>query len=104
VYHGADGKPAVWMYDAPTRKVALRAVTLGTYREDGVVVTSGVSPGEWVVSAGVHKLQAGQTVRPYEAPGRAVPPEPAGASPTQPAIMPAPVPVHAPASAPAAKG
>jgi len=41
-------------------------VTVGQYREDGVLVTSGIAPGEWVVTAGVHKLREGETVRPYE--------------------------------------
>jgi multidrug efflux system membrane fusion protein len=79
VYHTADGKPAVWVYDRASRKVALRNVTLGAYREDGVVATSGVANGEWVVAAGVHKLSPGQTVRPYEEPGRALPPTSDGA-------------------------
>ena len=41
-------------------------MTVGQYREDGVVVTSGVANGDWIVAAGVHKLQPGQVVRPYE--------------------------------------
>jgi len=41
-------------------------VTIGQYREDGVVVTSGVRDGDWIVAAGVHKLLPGQVVRPYE--------------------------------------
>jgi multidrug efflux system membrane fusion protein len=61
-----DDKPAVWIFDPKTQKVALRPVTVGQYREDGVVVTAGLAGGEWVVTAGVHKLQPGQTVRPYE--------------------------------------
>lgn len=61
-----DGKPAVWRYDLGTRQVALVPVTVGQYREDGVVVTSGVANGDWIVAAGVHKLQPGQVVRPYE--------------------------------------
>ena len=60
-----DDKPAVWVYDPATRRVALRQVTVGQYRENGVVVTSGLASGEWVVTAGVHKLRPGQTVRPY---------------------------------------
>jgi multidrug efflux pump subunit AcrA (membrane-fusion protein) len=79
VYHTPDGKPAVWVYDGAARTVALRNVTLGAYREDGVVVTAGLAAGEWIVAAGVNKLHAGQAVRPYEAPGRAVPPSPAEA-------------------------
>jgi membrane fusion protein, multidrug efflux system len=40
-------------------------VTIGQYREDGVVVTSGVRDGDWIVAAGVHKLLPGQVVKPY---------------------------------------
>ena len=47
------------MYDADAQKVSLRAVELGPYREDGVVITRGLSHGEWIVAAGVHKLQPG---------------------------------------------
>jgi RND family efflux transporter MFP subunit len=61
-----DGQPAVWIYDPAARRVSLRAVTLGQYREDGVVVTAGVAHGEWIVAAGVHKLREGETVRPFE--------------------------------------
>ena len=66
-----DDKPAVWIYDPATHKVALRPVTIGQYREDGVIVTSGLASGDWVVTAGVHKLRPGQTVRPYEGGARA---------------------------------
>jgi RND family efflux transporter MFP subunit len=61
-----DGKPAVWIYDPATQQVGLRAVEIGPYREDGVVIRAGLKPGEMVVTAGVHKLTAGQKVRPYE--------------------------------------
>ena len=61
-----DGKPAVWSYDPATHKVVLVPVTVDQYREDGVLVTSGVGNGDWIVAAGVHKLVPGQVVRPYE--------------------------------------
>lgn len=61
-----DGQPAVWIYDPATQSVALRPVTIGAYREDGAVVSSGVSSGEWIVAAGVYKLTPNQLVRPYE--------------------------------------
>ena len=61
-----DGKPAVWRFDPATQQVSLAPVTIGQYREDGVVVTSGVREGDWIVAAGVHKLLPGQVVRPYE--------------------------------------
>ena len=61
-----DGKPAVWRFDPATQQVSLAPVTIGQYREEGVVVTSGVRDGDWIVAAGVHKLLPGQVVRPYE--------------------------------------
>jgi RND family efflux transporter MFP subunit len=61
-----DGKPAVWIYDPGTQKVSLHPVEIGPYREDGVVIRAGLNVGDLVVTAGVHKLTAGQTVRPYE--------------------------------------
>ena len=66
LYH-RDGKPAVWKFDPASGKVALADVTVDQYREDGVVITSGVQPGEWIVAAGVHKLVPGQVVKPYDA-------------------------------------
>jgi len=56
----------VWRYDPASGKVAISPVEIGQYREDGVLVTSGVRNGDWIVSAGVHKLIPGQVVRPYE--------------------------------------
>jgi multidrug efflux system membrane fusion protein len=61
-----DGKPAVWRYDPGTSRVTLVPVAIGQYREDGVVVTSGVADGDLIVAAGVHKLHPGQVVRPSE--------------------------------------
>lgn len=79
-----DDRPAVWIYDPATQQVALRSVVVGQYREDGVVVTQGLAAGEWVVSAGVHKLRPGQKVRPYDggagAAASSAPPERAATS------------------------
>lgn len=58
-----DGKHAVWVVDPNTSTVNLRPVAIGAYREDGVVVRDGLKSGEVVVTAGVHKLLAGETVR-----------------------------------------
>jgi RND family efflux transporter MFP subunit len=86
IYHTPDGKPAVWIYDPREQKVDLRAVTLGAYREDGVLVASGVRDGEWVVAAGANKLKPGQRVRPYEEPGKPLPPGPAQAALPSPTV------------------
>ena len=57
------GDPAVWVVDRDSSQVRLRPITVGQYREDGMTVTSGVAAGDVVVTAGVHKLRAGQQVR-----------------------------------------
>ena len=80
VYHTSGGKPAVWIYDPAQQSVHLRPVELGSYREDGVLVAAGVREGEWVVAAGVNKLSDGQRVRPYEEPGKPLPPAPSQAA------------------------
>ena len=66
IYHAEDGKPAVWIYDPAAGTVALRRVGLDAFREDGALLSSGVKDGEWIVAAGVHKLRAGQAVKPWE--------------------------------------
>jgi len=84
-----DGQPAVWIYDQAARTVTLRSVEVGQYREDGVIVSSGLRDGEWVVTAGVHKLREGESVRPFE-----------GGGDGKPATSPARAPASAPAAAP----
>lgn len=61
-----NGKTLVWVVDGKTGRVRQRPVTAGVFREDGVPVTGGVSAGEKVVVAGLHKLVEGQVVRPVE--------------------------------------
>jgi RND family efflux transporter MFP subunit len=58
-----DGNAAVWVVDPGTSKINLRPVTVGAYREDGATIAAGLKAGEVVVTAGVHKLLAGETVR-----------------------------------------
>jgi multidrug efflux system membrane fusion protein len=59
-----DGTSAtVWVVDPKTSRVQRRPVEVGQYREDGVTILSGLTAGEVVVAAGVHKLRADQPVR-----------------------------------------
>ncbi|MDD5249232.1 MAG: efflux RND transporter periplasmic adaptor subunit [Rhodocyclaceae bacterium] len=58
-------QPAVWVVGADNA-VTLRAVVLGSYDDAGATVTAGLKPGERIVAAGVHKLHAGQKVRPLQ--------------------------------------
>jgi RND family efflux transporter MFP subunit len=57
-----DGKPAVWIVDKDG-VVQLKPIVVQRYQGDEVVVASGLSPGEAVVTGGVQKLIPGQKVR-----------------------------------------
>jgi RND family efflux transporter MFP subunit len=59
-------EPAVWVFSGPAEgegKVELRPVKIAAYIEKAVLVSAGLKDGEKVVTAGVHKLIPGQTVR-----------------------------------------
>ena len=66
------GKPAVWIVDARTHQVHLTPVDVAAYREQGVVLTAGVEPRQWIVTAGVHKLRDGDAITPVDAANRPV--------------------------------
>lgn len=53
---------AVWVV-AADHSVSLRPVQVAAYRDNGAVIASGVAAGERIVSAGVHKLNAGEKIR-----------------------------------------
>jgi multidrug efflux system membrane fusion protein len=53
---------AVWVV-AADRSISLRKVEVAAYRDSGAVIASGVVAGERIVSAGVHKLSAGEKIR-----------------------------------------
>jgi len=57
-------RPAVWVIDKTTGTVALRPVTIARWRDETALITSGVKDGEIVATAGVHKLEPGQKVKP----------------------------------------
>ena len=59
-----DG-PSVWIVDVPGKKVSRRRVKIdGDVFDGGTVrITEGLTPGERVVVAGVHKLEDGQAIR-----------------------------------------
>ena len=62
----AGDRPAVWVVDRKTGGLTLTPVDVREYRHETVVLSGGVKPGQWVVTAGVQKLDAGLTVRPWE--------------------------------------
>jgi multidrug efflux system membrane fusion protein len=57
-----DRKPAVWIVKND-QTIELRPIVVVRYDTDSVEVSSGLKSGERIVTAGVHKLLAGQTVR-----------------------------------------
>jgi multidrug efflux system membrane fusion protein len=62
------GQAAVWVVDSASSQVKLVPIEVAEYVEDKVAVRSGLSPGEMVVRAGVHKLFVGEKVRVNEEP------------------------------------
>jgi multidrug efflux system membrane fusion protein len=62
-----NGHPAVWVFDPATETVNPRTVAVAGYDDENALVLDGVAEGERVVTAGVHKLLAGQKVRLLEA-------------------------------------
>lgn len=59
----ADGKSYVWVIDERNNTVAKRAVKSGSLTDRGIAITGGLTPGEWIATAGANYLQDGQTVR-----------------------------------------
>lgn len=60
-------QPAVWVIDKASGTVALRPVTVSRWRDETALIASGVQDGEIIATAGVHKLEQGQKVRPLTA-------------------------------------
>jgi multidrug efflux system membrane fusion protein len=58
-----NGQPQVWVVDRKAENVAARSVQLGAFIGERATVVSGLAAGEWVVTAGVHKLAPEQRVR-----------------------------------------
>jgi RND family efflux transporter MFP subunit len=56
-------KTFVWVIDENTMTVGKREVQTGAMTMSGTIIREGVTPGEWVVTAGVHYLREGQEVK-----------------------------------------
>jgi membrane fusion protein, multidrug efflux system len=62
-----QGQTSVWLLDLVSMTVKVQPVVVGGADGNTVVVTAGLSPGQTVVTAGVHALNPGQKVRLYGA-------------------------------------
>jgi len=56
----------VWLYDQNTGLVHKQAVEVGQLHRDGIEVLSGIEQDQIVVAAGVHSLEEGMKVRPWQ--------------------------------------
>ncbi len=59
-------QPAVWVVDRQSGTVTLRPVTVARWRDEQAAIASGVKEGELIATAGVHKLEPGQKVKPLQ--------------------------------------
>ena len=66
-----QGRTAVWLLDRNTMTVQVQPVVVSGADANEVIVSSGLSPGQTVVTAGVHVLNPGQKVKFYEPPAAA---------------------------------
>ena len=64
-------QPGVWVVEPKTGKLTLTPVQVKEYRHDRAVLSSGLAGNEFVVRAGVHKLDSALTVRVREWSGQA---------------------------------
>ena len=58
-----DSSPAVWVLDQQSTSLTLRPIKVARYEANAVVVASGLTKGDIVVTAGVNTLTVGQKVR-----------------------------------------
>lgn len=56
------GKSVVWVIEEGTMTVSQRPVKTGVLNAQGMRISEGLKPGEWVVTAGVYSLKPGQKV------------------------------------------
>ena len=62
VWQDAQGRSAVWVWDAATSSVHAQVIEVAGVQGNDLVVRSGLQPGQQVVSTGVHVLSEGQKV------------------------------------------
>ena len=58
-------QPAVWVLEGAQPRLALRPVTVQSYRDRAVILSGGLREGERIVAAGVHTVFVGERVTPF---------------------------------------
>jgi len=59
-------QPAVWVLPDDAQHLELRPVTLAAMGSDTITLAAGITPGERVVIAGVHRLDSAMTVQAWD--------------------------------------
>jgi multidrug efflux pump subunit AcrA (membrane-fusion protein) len=67
-----QGKTSVWVVDKATMTVKPQPIQVAGADGNSVVVSGGVSPGQLIVTAGVHVLTPGLKVKLYGQPAATV--------------------------------
>jgi len=76
-----QGRSIVWLVDRQSMTVRAQAVQVAGADGNDAVITGGLQPGQVVVTAGVHVLNPGQTVKFYVEPGASAAASAASATP-----------------------
>ncbi|MBP5990372.1 MAG: efflux RND transporter periplasmic adaptor subunit [Piscinibacter sp.] len=76
-----QGRSIVWLVDRESMTVRAQAVQVAGADGNDAVITGGLQPGQVVVTAGVHVLNPGQTVKFYVEPGASAAASAASATP-----------------------
>ncbi len=63
VFSTTDSQTYVWVIDGKPEKVSKREIKTGELLDTGVEVKEGLTPGEWIATAGVNYLTQGQEIR-----------------------------------------
>ena len=64
LFTGADSTESfVWIIDEANKTLSRRTVEVGKLSKFGVLIKSGLKPGEWIVTKGVNTLDEGQQIR-----------------------------------------
>ena len=58
-----QGRPSVWLIDEARGRLIKTGVEVSAWTETSAIISDGLTAGEKVVAAGVHKLDAGTPVR-----------------------------------------
>jgi RND family efflux transporter MFP subunit len=81
-----QGQSAVWLVDRASMTVKIQPVAVGGADGNWVVIAGGLSPGQTVVTAGVHTLTPGQKVKFYDDTLDLAASAPAGTGPAQASV------------------